>query len=186
MSRRVAVGVPKSGHTCVRESRGEYVDVLSRCVDAVAVSIRRGSVFPFLYKDAQRQTNTRSLFERQIHSCTTRRHAPPPPTSMMRACVSVFSFSIANLTSISIELMFMPSATRSVGWYGLGAWEWGREPNPDQRFSEGHIAGEIGFKVRTTSIKGLVYPTFRIGYRFHGTQSIVDQRFVAEVGVGVW
>lgn len=91
----------------------------------------------------------------------------------------------------SIDLIFMSSATRKLGWYGGGGWEWNRGDDfhvKDEGASAATrhgVAWEIGFKARAVEAKGLLL-SGRIGYRFQGVQRVFDQRFVAEVGVGAW
>lgn len=84
----------------------------------------------------------------------------------------------------SLDLVFLPSSTRKVGWYGGGGWEWARDRDDFDLRSHG-LAWEFGFKVRATETRGFLW-SGRIGYRFNGTERIRDQRFIAEVGVGAW
>ena len=86
----------------------------------------------------------------------------------------------------SFDLIFMPSASGKVGWYGGGGWEWDRDKNrSDFETTDRGIAWEFGFKLRTVSTRGLLW-SGRFGYRFNGTTDIRDQRFVAEAGVGAF
>ena len=81
----------------------------------------------------------------------------------------------------AIDVLYMGSATRSVGWYAAGGREW----NGDYSWDTSRFAWELGFKVRMPPRNGF-YPAVRIGYRFNGTRAITNQRFLIEFGTGVW
>jgi hypothetical protein len=110
-----------------------------------------------------------------------------------RVNVSLENLRDLDLGAVSVDAMYMPSASRSATWYVAIGEEWRSFDRPDEEgkvdIDRRHgVAEEIGVKFRFSLEKFKIVKFYgaRVGVRAFGLNPIRDPRLVFEIGAGSW
>ena len=102
---------------------------------------------------------------------------------------SVGRFSLpfpGTTTRKSLDVAYMPSASRFADWYVAGGLDYGYYESSSGVEDGERFAVEIGVKFRFPIPDWGTFLGGRIGVRANGTGHLENQRIIFEFGAGIW